>query len=200
MYATAIFGITPAALNRIYCPRSKAGMASFPSFFIKIANQLLGLDVPPASMTFGQMAARSIVVFIFSVVIVRLGDRRLLGKHAGFDVLLVVVLGSVLSRGINGQAAFFPTLGACGLLVYLHHLMAKLAFKSDWFSRLIKGQPLTVVTDTKIVQQALVRANITRDDLDESLRLNGNVSNLGRIEEARLERNGNISVVQNGGS
>src|SRR5882757_9766163 len=97
-----------------------------PAFFAIVPawlDEALGLQVPSADLNFWQMAARTVVVFIWGVVIVRLGDRRLLGKNAGFDVLLVVVLGSVLSRGINGQAAFGPTLGVSALLVLLHHLL-----------------------------------------------------------------------------
>src|SRR3954467_14097143 len=111
------------------------------------ADHLLGLNVSSDQLGLGHMVARSLIVFILGIVLVRMGDRRLLGKNAGFDMLLVVVLGSVLSRGINGQAAFFPTLGVSVFLGGLHPLTAVLACRSHRFSLWLKGEPLVVVED-----------------------------------------------------
>ena len=66
-------------------------------------DSLLGLHTPPSDLTFLQMGLRGVVVFLFGIVLFRLADRRFIGSNAGFDVLLGVVLGSVLSRAINGQ-------------------------------------------------------------------------------------------------
>lgn len=158
-------------------------------------DQWLGLHLLSDQLGLGHMVARSLIVFTLGVVLVRMGDRRLLGKNAGFDMLLIVILGSVLSRGINGQAAFLPTLGVSVFLVLLHHLTAVLACRSPWFSRWLKGAPLVVVADGRVRHDALRRARMTRDDLDENLRVNGGVSDAAKVQEARLERNGTISVV-----
>jgi uncharacterized membrane protein YcaP (DUF421 family) len=162
----------------------------------QISSDLLGLHSGPANLTFIQMGCRGIVVMIWGIVIVRLGDRRLLGRNAGFDMLLVVILGSVLSRGVNGQAAFWPTLGASGLLVLLHHLLGLAASRSNAISRLLKGLPRILVHDGKLNGREMKRSKITADDLDENLRLNGNVGSLSEVVEARLERNGSVSVVR----
>lgn len=163
---------------------------------VEDAGRLLGLHIPPAGLSFSQMALRGLVVFVFGTVIVRLGDRRLLGKNATFDMLLLVVLGSVLSRAVNGQAAFFPTLGVSGLLVLFHHFVAVVSCRFPTVSWLVKGQARVVVKDGVIDQSELARCRISADDLDENLRVNGNVSEIHEVGEARLERNGIISVVR----
>jgi uncharacterized membrane protein YcaP (DUF421 family) len=159
-------------------------------------DRLLGLSLQAGELHFSHMAARAVIVFAFAVMLARLGDRRFLGHSAGFDIMVAIILGSVLSRGINGQAAFFPTLGVSGLLVLLHHLMAKLAFHSHRFSWLIKGSPRSLVRDGKPVDRELRRSSITRHDLDEHLRLQGGVIGTSDVLEARLERNGSVSVVK----
>ncbi|HVU15912.1 MAG TPA: YetF domain-containing protein [Candidatus Didemnitutus sp.] len=136
------------------------------------------------------------IVFAWGIFLLRIGVRRLLSRHAGFDILVVVIIGSVLSRGINGRANFFATLGACGVIVLCHHLLALLACRSDVLSRWLKGIPVVLVRDGQPDPAALRACRITRDDLDESLRLNGNVALSGEVKEARLERNGSISVVK----
>lgn len=160
------------------------------------AERLLGLSVQAHDLHFSHMAWRTLIVFIFAVVLARLGDRRFLGHGAGFDIMVAIILGSVLSRAVNGQAPFFPTLGASALLVLLHHLLAKLAYHSHGFSRLVKGSALVLVRDGKLNDAELRRNNITHDDLDEHLRLNGSVIGTGDVAEARLERNGSVSVVK----
>ncbi|MDB6167393.1 MAG: putative rane protein [Verrucomicrobia bacterium] len=159
-------------------------------------DRLLGLHVSASDLTSLQMAARTAVVFLFGVALVRLADRRFLGRNAGFDVLLGVVLGSVLSRGINGQASFFPTLGASALLIVLHRILGAAACHSEAVSRLLKGRARTLVNDGRVDHAELTRCRLSAEDLDENLRVNGNVSRTQDVAEARLERNGQVSVVK----
>jgi uncharacterized membrane protein YcaP (DUF421 family) len=104
-------------------------------------------------------------------------------------------LGAVLSRAINGQASFVPTLAASALLVVLHHLLSRIACRYSWFSWLIKGSPLTLIKDRKAVSAALHKAGMTADDLEENLRINGKVTSVDQVREALLERNGSVSVI-----
>ena len=159
-------------------------------------DSLLGLKLQASDLGFSHMTWRAVIVFCFAVALARVGDRRFLGHSAGFDIMLAVILGSVLSRGINGQAAFFPTLGGSAVLVLLHHVVAKLALHFGWFSEFVKGSPRVLVRDGKVDPREMARSNITPDDLDENLRLNGNGHDLAEVAEARLERNGIISVVK----
>jgi uncharacterized membrane protein YcaP (DUF421 family) len=158
--------------------------------------RLLGLNLSPTELDFGHMACRGAIVFLFAILLVRLGARRLLAHNAGFDIMVAIILGSVLSRGINGEAAFFPTLGVSALLVALHHVLATLAFRWHRFSQVMKGRAHVLVRDGKIDSHEMRRSKITQDDLEENLRLHGNVSTLADVEEARLERNGAVSVVK----
>lgn len=159
-------------------------------------NELLGLDLSPSDLESRHMIWRAFVVFTFYVVLIRVADRRLLGHNAGFDIIVAVVLGAVLSRAINGHAAFFPTLGASALIVALHHSLAAFAFRFHAISQLVKGRTYVLVRDGKLQHAELQRCHITLDDLDENLRLSGNVGSTSQVAEARLERNGSISVLR----
>lgn len=163
-------------------------------------NDVLGLDRSGNELGFWHMMARTSVVFLVAVVLVRLADRRFLSHHAGFDMIVAVVLGSVLSRAINGDARFFPTLAASTLLVVLHHFLASLTFRSHLFSQLVKGQPRVLVRNGVVDREAMQHAKITPDDLEANLRLQGNVGRLEDVAEARLERSGAISVLRGANS
>ena len=110
---------------------------------------LLGLSVEPKDLTFVQVSLRGIVVFLATLIMVRLGHKRPLAQKTPFDAILLVILASVLSRAINGSAAFFATLGGGVVLVLVHRLFAHLAYHSHGFGILVKGRPDIIVRDGK---------------------------------------------------
>lgn len=105
----------------------------------------LGLGVEPRDLTFVQISLRGIIVFMATLMMVRLGHKRSLTHKTPFDALLIVILASVLSRAINGSAAFFATIGGGVVLVLLHRLFAFLAYYSHGFGILVKGKPDVIV-------------------------------------------------------
>ena len=158
-------------------------------------NEILGLGVQPKDLGILQVALRGIIVFVVALVTVRLADRRFMAKMSAFDVILGFVLASMLARAINGSAPFVPTL-ICGLvLVVLHRIIAKLAFYSDWFGGLVKGNAHVLVENGRRNLKAMRSQNITEKDLLEELRYNGNTSTVDAVQTATLERNGQVSVV-----
>jgi uncharacterized membrane protein YcaP (DUF421 family) len=75
------------------------------------------------------MALRTVVIYLFTLAIVRLGSRRLLSKPSAFDVIVAIMVGSIMSRAINGTAPFVPTMLAGIVLVVMHWLLAALALR-----------------------------------------------------------------------
>ncbi|TGN43642.1 DUF421 domain-containing protein [Paracoccus liaowanqingii] len=143
------------------------------------------------------MVVRAVVVFAFAVLIVRMGEKRFIGKNTAFDVILGVMLGSVVSRAITGQSPFIPTLCAAVVLVALHWLFSRIAFRWSPFGTLIKGRTRILVHDGEVDWEAMSRSNLSRDDLLGALRLKASITDWANVKEARLERNGEISVIQN---
>src|SRR5213078_1405226 len=151
---------------------------------------VLGLGVEPKSLTFVQISLRGIIVFLATLAMVRLGHKRSLSRKTPFDAVLLVILASVLSRAINGSAAFFPTLGGSVVLVVLHRLFAFLTFYSHRFGFLVKGRPDVIVRDGQCDVPMMWRNHVSMHDLDEDMRLSANTDNLSNIRLARVERSG----------
>jgi uncharacterized membrane protein YcaP (DUF421 family) len=189
-------GFAPAGPRAGGTPARQAVSVCMLATMEAFLDRLLGLELDASELEFRHMAWRAFVVFGFAVFLARVGARRMLSQSAGFDIMVAVILGSVLSRGINGQSEFFPSLGAGALLVALHHALATLAFRFHWVSELVKGRAQVLVKDGQVDRREMARCKITDDDLDENLRMHGNVSGTGDVAEARLERNGAVSVVR----
>jgi uncharacterized membrane protein YcaP (DUF421 family) len=157
--------------------------------------QVLGLGVEPKELTFLQISLRGIIVFIFSLAMVRLADKRFLAKLSAFDAILGFILASMLARAVNGSAAFIQTMGAGFVLVLFHRLLARLACHWDWLSKLLKGKADILVENGRKNVRSMNKNNITDADLLEELRLNGRVNQVEAVKVATIERSGEISVV-----
>jgi uncharacterized membrane protein YcaP (DUF421 family) len=157
---------------------------------------VLGLGVEPKDLTFIQISLRGIVVFLVTLTTMRLGHKRSLSRKTPFDAVLLVILAAVLSRAINGSAAFFATLGGGVVLVVLHRLFAYLAFYSHGFGILVKGKPETIVRDGQFDFPVMRRNHVSMHDLDEDMRLSAHTDDLSKIRVARVERSGDISFIE----
>jgi uncharacterized membrane protein YcaP (DUF421 family) len=156
---------------------------------------LLGLGAKPEDLTFVQISLRGAIVFIATLIMIRVGHKRSLSRKTAFDAVLLVILASVLSRAINGSAAFFATLGGGLVLVLLHRLLALIAYHSHWFGKLIKGQPDLIVEDGNLILPSMRRNHISRHDLEEDLRLSAQMEDASKVRMARVERSGDISFI-----
>jgi uncharacterized membrane protein YcaP (DUF421 family) len=167
-------------------------MNAFWNFF----DMLLGLGAEPRDLTFLQISLRAIIVFLVTLITMRLGHKRSLSRKTPFDAVLLVILAAVLSRAINGSAAFFATLGGGVVLVLLHRLFARFAFYSHRFGILVKGQPDIIVRDGECDFPMMRHNHVSMHDLEEDMRLGAHIDDLSKIRLARVERSGDISFIK----
>ena len=154
----------------------------------------LGLNSTPGDLTYLQIALRAVIVFIISLVIVRLGAKRFLARKSAFDMILAFMLGSMLSRAINGSAPFFETLVGGLVLVAVHRFLAILSYRFKTLGRLVKGGDDVVIEDGKMVEKAMRKNHFTENDLLEDLRLTSHESP-AEVKCARIERSGELSAI-----
>lgn len=156
---------------------------------------LLGLDLDGSDLHAGHMVARVVIVFVLSILFIRIGNKRFMGRNTALDVMLGIVYGSVMSRAITGNAPFVPTVVAGMALVMMHWLLAWLAFSNDGIGAVIKGRSRMLVKKGEILWDEMKKSHISRRDLQEAIRHAGMPTNLDAVHEARLERDGKISVI-----
>jgi uncharacterized membrane protein YcaP (DUF421 family) len=160
---------------------------------------LLGLGAEPKNLTFLQVSLRGVIIFLITLVMVRLSSKRSLAEKTAFDAILLVILASILSRAINGTAGFFTSIGGGFVLVFLHRFIGWLACRSHTLGKIIKGCPDVIVENGKPLLAMMRRNLISQHDLEEDLRLDAQTENLSKIKVARIERSGDISFIKNDG-
>jgi len=164
--------------------------------FSELLQTLLGISTEPKELTFLQVSVRGVIVFIATLVMVRLSSKRSLAEKTAFDAVLVVIIGSMLSRAINGSAAFLPTLGSGFVLVLLHRLFGFTAFYSHAFGIVLKGKPAVLVQNGRLQHKNMLWNHISEHDLQEDMRLEAKTEDLSKIRTARVERSGDISFIK----
>ena len=164
--------------------------------FSNFVGPLLGLGSEAKDLTFMQISLRAVIVFLATLIMVRLGHKRSLARKSAFDAILLVILASFLARAINGTAPLFATIGAGFVIVLLSRLLALVAYYSHSFGILIKGRPEIIVENGDLIFSSMRRNHISEHDLQEDLRLDAQLEDISGIRVARVERSGDISFVK----
>ncbi len=156
---------------------------------------LLGIGESSLDLGADEMILRAVIVYIFTLLMIRIGHKRFLGQHTAFDIVMGIILGSVVSRAITGSAAFLPSLLAGVTLVALHYVLSAAAYRSHRLGSLFKGDAQILVDDGEIQAENLHSSHISRRDLLQALRENANLDDPDQVNNAWLERSGIISII-----
>lgn len=161
--------------------------------FVKIVHSIFGVNAD--SLTFGHMAARAAFLYLAALFIIRIGDKRFIGKNTTFDVILGIIIGSVTSRAINGTAGMFATIGALIVLVGFHWIIAYFSFYNPKVAVFAKGKRHKIIENGRIKKEQIKKIHLSEEDLKEQLRVKLGDYDIANIKEAVYERNGEISFV-----
>ena len=164
--------------------------------FWNFLEPLLGLGFEAKDLTFIQISLRAVIIFLATLVMVRVGHKRSLAHKSAFDAVLIVILASFLGRAINGTAPLFATIGAGFVIVLLNRVLALIAYHSHWFGILIKGRPEIIVESGNLIPSTMQRNHISIHDLQEDLRLDAQLEDVSSVRVARVERSGDISFIK----
>jgi uncharacterized membrane protein YcaP (DUF421 family) len=154
----------------------------------------MGLGVDPKELTLLQLVLRAIVVFATMYFMIRTAGRRFMAQKNIFDVVLAFLVASMLARAINGSASFWANIGLGFIIVGAYRAIAWLACEFPRFGTFLKGRPVDVIVNGEVKNDPLKRHHVSGHDLEEDLRLAGNIGDPAAVKLARLERSGDISV------
>lgn len=147
-------------------------------------------------LTSWQMICRAIVTFFITLVLLRLAGMRAFGKKSAFDQVIMIMLGSILSRVVVGASPFIPTTLACLGFALIHSVLGWLSCFNDAIGHWVKGEKLLLYSQGRELVRNMQRAKISHKDLLESVRTQLHQNSLEQVEEIYLERTGELSVIK----
>jgi len=154
----------------------------------------LGLGLDAHQLDSGQAVLRAAIVYLGGLILIRFGTKRLLGRSTAFDLIVSVIVGSLLSRAVNGGAPLLPTLAATAALVALHWGIGFLSHEVAAFDRLFNGTVTPLIVDGRPDHRAMRFAAVSHRDIAEAARLSVGTGDLDELAEVNLERNGRFSI------
>ena len=139
---------------------------------------------------------RSILIYIFVLIVMRLMGKREIGQLQPFELAIAIMIADLASipmtdSGIPITNGIISILG----LLLMHLVISFLNVKSIKAREIICGKPTILIYRGKIDEKALKKERFTINELEERLRGN-NIYNLGDVEYAILETSGQVTVIQ----
>ena len=141
------------------------------------------------------IAGKTVVIYLFLVIGLRLMGKRELGQMTIYDLVLIIVLANAVQNAMVGDdtTLFGGLVAACTLLL-LNRLFTLAMVRSPKLERAMVGEPVLLVNDGKLIEASMRREGITRDQVMAALREHG-MQSLDEAHMCVLEVDGTISVV-----
>ena len=139
---------------------------------------------------------RSIILYIIVLVFMRLMGKREIGQLQPFELAISIMIADLASipmsdSGIPITNGIIPILG----LLVMHLIISIINMKSIKGRGIICGKPSILIYRGRIDEKVLKKERFTINELEERLRGN-NIVNIGDVEYAILETNGQVTVIQ----
>src|SRR5262245_7874452 len=138
---------------------------------------------------------RSVIVYLFLVIGLRLAGKRELAQLNPFDLVVLLTLSNTVQNAIIGDdnSVTGGLLGAATLLA-VNYLVVRFLFGRQKLDRIVEGQPDVLIDNGKIQTGRLGEELITLPELEAAARRQGFVS-LEEVERAVLEPGGTLSFI-----
>lgn len=142
-----------------------------------------------------ELILRSLVVYLFLLVLLRLTGKRQIGQLAPFDLVLLLVLSNAVQNSMNGgDSSLVGGLISAATLIALNFIFSWISYRGKWMENFVEGHPEVLIHNGKLIQSIMDKARLSHHELNAALRQAG-CSTIEEVHSAILENNGAISVI-----
>ena len=143
---------------------------------------------------------RSVAVYLFMLLAIRLtGKKELYQLNTADVVLILLISNSVQNAMVGSDTSLQGGLIAAASLFMMNSALQKLISKTEKIRRFLNDKPEILIHNGKLDFEQLSRLSITSDELREAMREHG-VEHYADIKLGMLESDGNISIISGSGT
>ncbi len=138
---------------------------------------------------------RTLAVYIFLLVGLRLAGKRELGQLNPFDLVVLLVLSNTVQNAIIGpdNSLGGGIIGATTLLI-INWVVVRFLYQHPGVVKIVEGEADCLISGGKILHDRLKRETITVTELELAARRQG-FGSLDDVESCRLEVGGGLTFV-----
>lgn len=139
-----------------------------------------------------------VLAYAMLVIYLRLSGLRTLSKMNAFDFIVTIALGSTLAAILlSKEVTLAEGAVAVGTLVGLQFLVTWVSVRARWVRKAITGEPLLLLYEGQLLEDALKRARVTPDEIHTALRGAG-LQGMQNAHAVVLETDGTFTVLPQG--
>ena len=139
---------------------------------------------------------RTVVVYVFILVVFRISGKRSLSQITTFDFILLLIIGEATQQALVGNDfSIINAFVVIGTLVTLEIAFAHLEGRWPKLSRIVGSLPVVVVENGKLLEERAKQEGVTLAEILTAGREHHGLERLEQFKYAILERHGGISVV-----
>lgn len=144
-----------------------------------------------------RVLVRTVAIFIFAFVLLRMLGKKHLAHLTYLDLLLVISMGSAVGDVMiydDDTTQLVSALVALLTVALLVKGMSRLSFRSPFVNRLVTGTVRVVAINGNIIHEALKKEELSEEELMTELREKGYES-LAETRRVFIEPDGEVSIV-----
>lgn len=140
------------------------------------------------------MFLRTVFIYLFLLLIMRLMGKREIGKLSIFDLIVSFMIADISAMVIENLTEPL-ILGVVSIitLALLQILLSYLSLKSKKVREWVDGKPVMIIKNGKILEKEMAQSRYNLGDLIMQLR-EKNIADVSDVEFAFLETSGKLSV------
>lgn len=138
---------------------------------------------------------RTVAVYGFLLVGLRLAGKRELGQLNPFDLVVLLLLSNTVQNAIIGSDnSLTGGLFGAAVLLVLNYVIVRYLYRHPSLDRVLEGDPALLVRDGRLMHHRLERELVTREQLAAAARRQG-IDSLHDVMTCRLETGGALTFV-----
>ncbi len=142
-----------------------------------------------------EKVARTLIVYLFLLIGLRLAGKRELGQLNPFDFVVLLLLSNTVQNAIigNDNSLLGGIIGASTLLL-VNWIVVRYLFSHATVSRIVEGDPELLIHNGQLRKERLKHELITPEELEAAARRQG-IDGLHKVETCRLEVGGALTFI-----
>jgi uncharacterized membrane protein YcaP (DUF421 family) len=150
-------------------------------------------DLLVPGISVAEKVVRSVLVYGFLIVLLRVAGKRTLGQLTSFDLVVLLLLANTVQNAIigNDNSLVGGLLGAVALIV-ANYVVVRVLYNHRKVDRAIEGSTSVLMHHGQFVDSNMKRQLITRVELESAARRQG-VTRMSDVRVARLEIGGALT-------
>lgn len=152
--------------------------------------------IPPMFSTLLGIVGRTLVIYVVTLIGIRLSGKREVGQMTPFDLVVLLLLANAVQNAMTGpDTSLQGGVVAAATLLIANNVVARLAERSRRVRTVLEGTPRLLIRSGRVLQQNLLEERVTVEELHQALREHG-IASAEDVALAVLEIDGTISVLK----